>query len=329
MKRSAVARAFRIVGLLVLMLAISLIIVFTMLPIMAEPANVRINADSRTLARGDYLFNSVLGCPVCHSERDWTKVGAPPMPPLGGGRDCDYTGETQVGLSMGSGFPGTICFRNITPDRETGIGDWSDGEIIRAIREGISKRGNALFPTMPYAIYSGISDQDVRAVVAYLRTLEPVSRPLPDTKIDFPISLAINFAPRPVSGEVRHPDATDSVATGEYLLRVARCKFCHSPRNSRNRQPYPGQEFSGGVEFQGREGLFYSTNLTPHEDGIAGISRAEFIALFRSKTGMRTGEVNIMPWTYFATMADEDLGAMYDYLQTVPPKPTGGEADAI
>jgi hypothetical protein len=228
---------------------------------------------------------------------------------------------------MGKRFPGTICFSNITPDRETGIGAWTDGEIMRAIREGIDHEGKALFPTMPYAIFAHISDQDLEALVAYLRTLEPVRRPLPDSSIDFPISMIISFVPRPINGEVPHPEQTDSVAYGEYLAEVARCKFCHSPRSPRNRLAYVGRDYSGGVEFSGFEGKFYSTNLTPYESGLGTVSRDEFIELFRSKSGEQKGEVDIMPWTYFAKMTDADLGTIYDFLQSLPPKRFNSEAE--
>jgi len=321
MGNQMIRRVVRIVGLIILMLMISMLVLIIMLPQMAEPASVRVSRDEATVARGEYLFNSVLGCPVCHSERDWEKHGAPPIPPLGGGRDCNYSDERPLGLSQGTGYPGTICFRNITPDAETGIGDWTDGEILRAIREGIDHDGNALFPIMPYTIYREISDRDASAVVAYLRTLPPVSKPLPDTNIDFPVSFIVRFVPRPVRKEVPHPNESDSIAYGEYLATVARCKFCHSPRDPRNRLPYKGQEFTGGIEFTGKNGYFYSTNLTPHETGIGNMSRSSFIELFRPRSSKKSDEIDIMPWSYFSNMSDDDLGAIYDYLMTLPPKP--------
>lgn len=304
------------------MVAISVAVLFIMLPQQSPPSTVRVDTSAAALARGDYLFNSVLGCPVCHSERNWELVGAPPMEPLGGGRACEPTEGSPVGLSQGSGFPGIVCFRNITPDNETGIGEWSDGEILRAIREGVDRDGHALFPTMPYTIYAALSDEDAQAVVAYLRTLPPVQRPLPDTEINFPVNLIVRFVPRPLRKAVRSVNQNDSVAYGDYLAEVARCKFCHTPRSTRNRLPYKGQEYAGGVEFVGLEGFFYSTNLTPHPEGLGDMSRAEFLEVFRSRKGGVQGEVNIMPWTYFASMTDEDLGAIYDYLMTLPAKPT-------
>jgi hypothetical protein len=325
MNSKAVNRAVRFILLLLLLLVISVMVLFIMLPQMQPAKNVRINVTPDVLARGDYLFNNVLGCPVCHSERDWSRVGAPPMPPIGAGRECFEEGAHPVGLGGSSGFPGRICFRNITPDAATGIGAWTDGEIMRAVREGIGRDDNALFPIMPYFIYNELSDSDTKAVVAYLRTLTSVERPLPATKINFPVNLFIRFLPQPVREEIPQPVESDTVEYGEYLTRLARCEFCHSPRNNRTRMPTKGREFTGGVEFQGRQGTFLSTNLTRHDSGLANMSRAEFISLFRGREGPVSGDVDIMPWTYFGGMTDQDLGAIYDYLQSLPSR---GSEDA-
>jgi len=279
-----------------------------------------ISVSPAQLARGDYLFNSVLGCPVCHSERDFDLFGAPPVPPFGGGRKCFAAGEKPPGLAEQGGMPGTLCFRNISSDQATGIGAWTDGEVMRAVREGIHRNGEGLFPMMPYFIYRYLSDADTAAVVAYVRTLPPVQNSLPQTDLDFPFSLFAKLTPEPLQGPVAQPDEDDPAAYGAYLATVARCAFCHTPRD-RSRQPLPGKDFAGGIEFQGRNGMFYSTNLTVHPDGLGDMEVAEFIALFRRPEVAATEEVNLMPWTYFSGMTDADLGAIYTFLQTVPPQP--------
>ncbi len=290
---------------------------FSWLPRSAPPSAETVEVTPERLARGDYLFNAVLGCPVCHSERDFSQFGAPPLPPFGGGRVCMEPGKEVFGPAVEGGLPGTICFRNITP-HASGIGTWSDGEILRAMREGIDHDGHALFPIMPAFIYHELSDEDARAVLTWVRQLEPVNNPLPDTDINFPLNWLIRLLPRPLDGPVAHPDASDPVAYGRYLITVARCAFCHSPRDSANRQPIEGLEYSGGVAFFGRDGVFYSTNLTTHPDGIGDMTEVEFIALFRREADPTRTELNLMPWTYFANMTDADLGAIYAFLQTVP-----------
>ena len=101
MSNIAIWRALKIIGLLVLMIAISIAVLAVMLPQMAEPKNIQIEASAGVLERGDYLFNAVLGCPVCHSERDWDSVGAPPIHPFGGGRPCTYSDQSPLGLAEG------------------------------------------------------------------------------------------------------------------------------------------------------------------------------------------------------------------------------------
>jgi hypothetical protein len=305
-----------ITGSLFLFAVLGATVFFSLLPRSAPPAAEKVEVTPARLARGQYLFNAVLGCPVCHSERDFSSFGAPPVQPFGSGRVCAESGKPLPGLAESGGLPGTICFRNITP-HATGIGEWSDGEVLRAMREGIDRNGNALFPIMPAFIYRNLSDEDARAVLTYVRTLEPVDNPLPETDVNFPVNWLIRLLPEPLEGPVNHPAESDPVAYGQYLATVARCAFCHSPRDSRSRQAIEGFEFSGGVAFQGREGLFYSTNLTTHASGLGDMSLDEFIALFRRVADPTARELNLMPWTYFGNMTDADLGTIYAYLQTV------------
>jgi mono/diheme cytochrome c family protein len=305
-----------IVGSLLLVAVLGITAFFSSLPRSAPPSADPVEVTPARLARGEYLFNAVLGCPVCHSERDFSLFGAPPVQPFGGGRACAEPGKPLPGLAESGGLPGTICFRNITP-HATGIGAWSDGEVLRAMREGVDRDGNALFPIMPAFIYRNLSDEDARAVLTYVRTLEPVDNPLPETDVNFPVSWLIRLLPEPLEGPVKHPMESDPVAYGQYLATVARCAFCHSPRDSRSRQAIEGFEFAGGVAFQGGEGLLYSTNLTTHPAGLDDMSVDEFIALFRRETDPGAEELNLMPWTYFGNMTDADLGAIYAYLQTV------------
>lgn len=285
----------------------------------SQPASAeRIEATPERLARGAYLFNAVLGCPVCHSERDFTRFGAPPVAPFGRGRACARPGQPLPGLAEPGGMPGTICFRNITP-HASGIGNWTDGEILRAIREGVNRDGDALFPIMPAFIFRSLSDEDARAVVAYLRTLEPVAHELPATAVNFPVNWLIRLLPEPLTQPVAGPDPADPIARGRYLATVARCSFCHSPRDRRTRQPIAGLEWAGGAPFQGRDGLMYSPNLTPHESGLGDMGVAEFIALFRRPATPVEDDISLMPWTYLGRMTDADLGAIHAYLQSVPP----------
>jgi cytochrome c553 len=125
------------------------------------------------------------------------------------------------------GLPGQVAASNITPDRETGIGDWTDGEKVRAIREGIDRDGHTLFPMMPYADFRHMSDEDVYSLVAYLNSLPAVKHNVPRTRLDFPVSLLVKSAPQPVDS-VPHPDLNDKAQRGRYLVAVAGCGGCHT-----------------------------------------------------------------------------------------------------
>jgi mono/diheme cytochrome c family protein len=149
-------------------------------PAMAPPSSIKVAMTPERIARGQYIYETVADCASCHSQRDFTRVGGPEVPT---GR-----GRGNIMSDLVKGLPGVVVASNITPDRETGIGTWTDGEKIRAIREGVDRDGNALFPMMPYEGFGRLSDEDVQAVVAYLDTLLPIHNPLSKTDSIRPVS---------------------------------------------------------------------------------------------------------------------------------------------
>jgi hypothetical protein len=289
------------------------------------PANTAvIEATPERLARGTYLAQHVLACTECHADRDWTRYGAPALPPAGAGRSACLAADAPM-AGMDATFPGRLCFPNVTPDRATGVGDWTDGELLRAIRDGVDRDDHALFPIMPYVVFRALADEDARSIVVWLRSLEPVSRPQAAKSIDFPVNLFIRLVPRPTVAPILLPDVNDRVARGRYLATIGRCGFCHSPREGQSPTPIAGREYSGGNEFRGPFGLRRSTNLTPHPGGLGNVSREDFIALFR-RNGARGAVLprdnTIMAWPAYAGMTDEDLGLIHDFLRTLPPVAT-------
>lgn len=286
--------------------------VLTFEPAQRPAATVSIEATPQRLARGRYLATTALGCISCHSQRDWSRYGGPVSGPPGSGGDC-FTEE--------HGYGGTVCPANITPDEETGIGTWSDGEILRAFREGVDRDGKGLVPACPYEDFRNLSDDDADSVVVYLRTLEPVSNRVPAAHFGFPTSFFLKLSPRPLEGPVAEPDRNDSVAYGKYLATVAHCRFCHTQVDERY-QPLPGMRLAGGLELRGPFGTVLSTNLTPHATGIGGWSKENFLGIFHAFADeippSEPGKNTPMHWPDLARMTDADLGAIYDYLRTVP-----------
>ncbi len=299
--------------------------VWVLLPVQRPAPDITVKSTPEKIERGRYLTVNVLQCVDCHSERDWNLYGGPPKEPVGAGRACMNRQTRAAGVNVGQdNFPGKMCIRNITPDVATGIGAWSDGEIIRAVREGINREGDGLFPIMPYLIYRNVADEDMEAVVAYLRTMEPVVSVRPERQIDFPLFMLVKVLPEPLEAPVVKPDPTDTVAYGKYLATVARCEFCHTPKTPNTIEGFEGREFAGGMPFFLNGRTMYTMNLTPHESGLGSWSRQQFIDLFKSRAQrveVSATENTLMNWNAFAGMTESDLGAMYDFFMTLPPVP--------
>lgn len=258
------------------------------------------------LKRGTYVAEHLAACTDCHTPFETTPGSS----------------ENML-LKKGSGqifpipnFPGTLVASNITPDPETGVGQWTDDELARAIREGVDREGHTLFPMMPYSHYRGMSDEDLASVVVYLRSLPAVRNPLPETVVNFPVKYLVRNAPEPVTGEV-HPDMSTEVSRGQYLVLVASCSDCHTP--IKRGRPAHNLEFAGGQVFDEPTGKVAVANITPDPaTGIGNYTEETFVKALR--TGhVGTRQLNpLMPWQFYSALTDEDLQAMYAYLKTVP-----------
>jgi mono/diheme cytochrome c family protein len=258
----------------------------------APAADIRVSMAAERVARGRYIFENLGDCAGCHAERG-----------------------KGAGLPKEQGVPGSIVASNITPDPDTGLGRWTDGEKIRAIREGIARNGRALFPVMPYTNYRRMSDQDVESLVAYMNTLEPMRNFLPLSRVNPIVSAYVKNWPRP-SGSVTPPDRSDPVHYGEYLATMASCVNCHSPM-VRGR-PVRAKLFAGGRFFGDGPNRVRSPNITPDEEtGIGGWSEQDFVNRFLYKRSV-SGRAGPMPWRGLSQLVPEDLRAIYAYLRSQP-----------
>lgn len=261
------------------------------------------NAPER-IERGRYLAHYVTSCIECHSERNWAYYAGPVVPGTEGqGGKLDY-------LRLDRYAP------NITP---AGIRDWTDAELIRSITDSVDRKGRPVHSFLPREGYARLSPEDVASLVAYLRTLKPIEHqaPRPQAAAGKPVPQPARSQPAPApSGTVGH---------GEYLVAVANCRFCH------------GEELTGGKEFQipGRPPIA-SLNLTPFTGTPTSLDRSSFIGRFKAyaSDGARRLRIppdkpsTVMPWTELARMSEQDLGAIYDYLRTLPPRPPAKVAPA-
>jgi hypothetical protein len=285
-------------------------------PKVGAAPNLSIQSTPQLLERGRYLAMHVNACIDCHSERDWQRFSGPIV------AGTEGKGGQRFGAE--NGIPGTIFSKNITP---AALGAWSDGEIARAFTEGVSKDNSPLFPVMPYPSYTAMCERDVEAVVAYLRTLRPIDNPISASDIGFPMNLVVRTIPAPARPGPC-PDPANSVALGAYLSKIGGCAECHTPKS--HGKPLPGMDFAGGFSFEGMPnggGTVRASNITPDVGtGIGAWKKEDFVQRFKAfkdpaaAVPVKPGVFNtVMPWTIYAGMTEADLGAIYDYLRTVPP----------
>jgi mono/diheme cytochrome c family protein len=279
--------------------------------------NEKVPASPELVERGSYLVNSVALCGACHTPRvggSW----------LGGERTDAYLAGGMVEEQPAFGFK--ISMPNVSQDRETGIGAWSDDEIMRAIRDGVHRDGRLLMPPMPFGSYAVMSDEDVRAIVAFLRTTPPVKNAVkPVRELPFMMRTVAKFGVmhhEPVKN-VKAPDRSDKKAYGAYLGKIGACWDCHSMTS---RGPSDKNLYAGSTEpFGDHEmGKIYARNLTPDvETGLGRYSAEQIKDALRS--GKRLdGKTMAPPMSmlipHVSTWTDEDLDALVTYLKALPAK---------
>jgi mono/diheme cytochrome c family protein len=291
----------------------------------ADPA-LDVDRGPASIHRGEYLFFAVADCAGCHSRRDFERVGGPMVGDIGGGSGGREPGAKPYPFAD---MPGEIYGRNITANRDTGVGAWTDDEIIRAIREGVSRDGSPLFPMMPYPEYRAMSDTDVQAIVAFIRNMPGVTRAVPRSNIDFPLNFVMRTIPEPLTEAVPDINRQDHVKYGEYLAKMAGCVECHTQRIDGERQE--NMLLAGGRSFglEGKSFELVSSNLTPDPQTGLRATEDEFVARFKSFEAMAKGDEEVprvtranavaMPWLAFAAINDSDLRAIYAYLRSVRP----------
>jgi hypothetical protein len=251
--------------------------------------------------RGEYLVEGLLQCFVCHSELDWNAPGAPPRP-----------GRKGAGKIVREDANRRLVAPNITPDAETGAGTWTDDMFARAIREGIGHDGRPLSPGMWYMSFRALADEDLAAVIVYLRSIPAVQYRLPPTILSAGEREEIAHMAGALTDKVVGPDSTDPLARGRYLIHLADCEGCHTSWYSSR---MPGL-LAGGNEIDRDGHTAFSTNITPHATG-AGYDTAAFINVIRTgKGGTLSG---LMPWNVFRNLDDADLAAIHTALRRVNP----------
>ena len=241
------------------------------------------------LAMGEYIVTLTGGC-GCHMNRD---LGA-----LAGGNEF----ETPAGI---------VYATNITPDPETGIGNWTAEDIALALHTGAKPDGGQIHPVMPYMRFSVLSDQEALAVGAYLLSLEPVSNVITETELsEEPAAFTPAVAP------AAEPP-TEPVARGAQLVTITNCGGCHTPKND-DGSPMADMLLAGSPL---REE--YASNLTPDEaTGIGSWSEEEIANFLQTGTypdgSAVEGAMAQQIERRFSTLTDGDAAAIAAYLKSIP-----------
>ena len=277
------------------------------------------------IARGRYLSHALCECFECHSPLYDDDRVLPIETKLGAG---DILNEKT-----------RLVAPNITPDPETGAGRWTDDQLVRAIRQGISHDGRRLSVVMPYPTLSVLTNDDVHAIVAYLRSLPPVRNELPKW---VPLRVA-ERPPDPPGPPATPNDLATRKGRGAYLAHLARCVHCHSPRPATGSEHLRRRdmEFAGGRRFETKRyfdeidddpvrppaeaarldppSFVTSPNITQDPSGIPYFDEAIFIQTIRTgRVAGRRPLTRAMLWFEFRKLTDDDLGAIFEFLRSVP-----------
>jgi len=254
------------------------------------------------LDRGKYLMNSIVACGNCHT----------PQTPQGPVQSKELAGGTKFQEEFGLAYA-----PNITPDAETGIGRWTDQQIIAAIREGKRPDGTTIGPPMPIALYRDIADADVQAIVAYIRAVPPLVNKVPKSEYKIPLPPA--YGP-PIAGAVPSPPRTDAIAYGAYLAGpLGHCIECHSSPGANGAPDVVNNLGAGGMNFHGPWGTTVARNITP--TNLATWSDADIKKAIT--TGVRPNGERLKPpmaYGYYKNIAAEDLDAIVAYLRSLKAK---------
>jgi cytochrome c553 len=260
--------------------------------------------DPKLIERGAYLAKAA-GCAVCH-----TAIG-----PQGPDLEHAYAGGLEMPDTIG-----TWRTPNITPDKSSGIGNWTDDQIAAAIREGVRPDGGKLFAIMPYVNYNRMTDDDVKALVAFLRTVPPVQRVVAPNK-------DLKLPPVDVPVPTNLPDAKDDpVKHGEYLASLMLCNHCHWTPDRHMAPAGPDKLFSGGMPMQLPmlgTGTIYSRNITSDpETGIGKWTEDQIftaIKIMQKPDGTTIDGPMLLLQSGWSELDDADLHALAAFIKQLPP----------
>ena len=290
----------KVVGIIVSLICLFLLYIqFTFKQTFEAPlTGIKSRSDSATIARGKYLALGAAHCYTCHMPDSILRKGL--KEPMMGGH------------ALKTPFA-TFYTPNITSDKETGIGNFTDEQLARAIRYNLNHNSRAMVGFMSY---NAMNDNDISAIISYLRTTPPIRNVVPDHEYNMLGKLVMRFLVRPVTPTVQNIEPDTTALYGRYLAyNVMNCNGCHTKRGSTGE--FIGEPLAGGYSWDLEDATYTSANLTPDDSTgrISAWSEEVFIQRFRAG---RTLENSPMPWDAYQILNDMDLKAIYKFLKRLP-----------
>jgi mono/diheme cytochrome c family protein len=263
--------------------------------------------DSAVIARGRYLAYGPAHCAACHvPPADSAALAAGQQPPLAGGYVFDIP-------------PGKFHVPNLTPDSATGIGRRSDGELARMLRHNVRADGRSAVPFMEA---QNASDEDLTALISFLRSQPPVRHDVPDHELTLLGKVVMSFVIEPIGPRGTPPATTPTevgVERGQYMANgLASCVGCHTER-SMVTGAFTGPAFAGGTVMEDDPTQnFVTPNLTPDSatGRITSWDEDQFVARFKAPGAYPTSP---MPWSFFTRTSEADVRSIFRYLRSLPP----------
>ena len=267
------------------------------------PAFAPAVSGTATAERGESIVRDAAVCGQCHAADPHNPDG-----PLSGGMEFH---DWRIGVARAA---------NLTSDVETGLGSWSEAEIVRALRNGERKDGRLLAPVMPYEWFHEMSDDDALAVARYLKTLPPVTHAIRQSpNLMFKLGKALFLRPKSAVS-ISAPPRGATAGYGAYVSQhVGRCAECHTPLTGIRSLPDKSRLFAG-MAHPPKDFPAKPLNLTPDSaTGIGRWSEGDFLQVIRTGKKLDGASLNpYMPWQQIRRMSDDDLRAIYRYLRTIP-----------
>lgn len=288
-----------------------------------QPAIAGNGLQDDVLAHGKYIA-TIAGCTDCHTPYK-AEYQDPKALTLQQIQTLAFNGndtlDTDKFLSGGRPFDlgpaGVVFTKNLTSDKDTGLGNWTDEQIKIAAKTGLDIEGKTLFPVMPYHVYNGMADADIDAVVAYIRSVKAIKNEVP------PRTVSTEGMPTlPYNTGITAPDPSDKAARGDYLVNhVLGCTDCHTPLDPATGAPNLDKYLGGGQPYEGPWGIVYGGNISPDPDtGIGSWTNEEIKRSLLAGIGKDGRRLILMPWFVYSNLTPEDADAVVYYLKNeLPP----------